>query len=85
MVLGEIIGWYGTISILIGYILISYNIIKNGYIYQLINLTGSLALVYISLTKDATQLAVLNTVFITIALTAIIKFGLKDFRHGRTR
>jgi hypothetical protein len=69
----EIIGWYGTIAIVLAYALLSFNIISsNMLIYQILNGTGALGIVLISLKKKAYQPGVLNIIWVAIALIAII-------------
>jgi hypothetical protein len=69
----EIIGWYGTIAILSAYALVSFRVIPaSGYAYQILNLTGAIGIVVISIVKKAKQPAVLNIVWAIIALIAII-------------
>lgn len=70
----ELLGWYGTLAIISAYFLNSFNIIHSTDItYQLLNLTGGIGIVLISLKKRAYQPAVLNIVWSLIALIAIIK------------
>jgi len=77
--LEEIVGWYGTVAILLAYALVSFKIIaSNGYIYQLLNLTGAVGIVTISLIKKVRQPAVLNMAWAAIAFIAIIKLAI----HG---
>ncbi len=48
----EIIGWYGTFAILLAYALVSFKVIPvSDYLYQLLNLTGAVGIVVISLSK----------------------------------
>lgn len=69
----EIVGWYGAFAILLAYALVSFKIIPaNSYTYQLLNLTGAVAIVVISLVKKAKQPAALNIVWAAIAFFAII-------------
>lgn len=69
----EIIGWYGTIAIVLAYALLSFNIISsNMLIYQILNGTGALGIVLISLKKKAYQPGVLNIIWVVIAVIAII-------------
>lgn len=69
----EIVGWYGTFAILLAYALVSFKVIPaNSYIYQILNLTGAIGIVVISLVKKAKQPAALNIVWAVIALFAII-------------
>jgi hypothetical protein len=69
----EIFGWYGAIAIVLAYALVSFKAIPaSGYIYQVLNLTGSIGVVIISVVKRAQQPAALNIVWAIIALVAII-------------
>lgn len=69
----EIVGWYGTVAIVTAYALLSFNVISSGsLVYQILNGTGALGIVYISLKKKAYQPGVLNIIWAVIALIAII-------------
>lgn len=69
----EIIGWYGAIVLLLGYALISFGVIEaRGLLYQAMVLTGTFALVILSLHKRAYQPALLNAVSCVIAIIAIL-------------
>lgn len=70
----EILGWYGAFAIVLAYGLVSFSVIKStDFFYQLLNLTGALGIVVISLYKKAYQPGVLNIVWSLIALLAIIR------------
>lgn len=72
----EIIGWYGTVAIVGAYALNSFNIIgSNSLLYQILNLTGAIGIVALSLSKKAYQPATLNAIWTIIALIAIIKIA----------
>lgn len=69
----ELLGWYGVIAILLAYALISFETIESkSYIYQLLNLTGALGIVAVSIVKKAKQPAVLNAIWAIVALVAIV-------------
>ena len=69
----EVIGWYGTVAIVAAYAMSSFGILpSNSLIYQILNGTGALGIVYISLKKKAYQPGVLNIIWAVIALIAII-------------
>lgn len=71
--IAELFGWYGAVAILLAYGLVSFKIISaDGYLYQLLNLTGALGILTISLIKKARQPAALNIAWAIIALVAII-------------
>jgi hypothetical protein len=70
----EIVGWYGTVAIVMAYALSSFNVIDSQSItYQLLNLTGAIAIVVLCVNKKIYQPAVLNIVWTLIALIAIMK------------
>lgn len=70
----EIIGWYGTVAIVGSYALNSFNVLSsNSLPYQILNATGAIAIIVISLKKGVYQSVVLNVVWTVIALIAIGK------------
>lgn len=70
----ETIGWYGTCAIVIAYALVSFNLLStSSFIYQIMNGTGALGIVYISFKKKAYQPGVLNVIWAIIAFIAIIR------------
>jgi hypothetical protein len=70
----EILGWYGTIAILSAYALVSFSVIDpNTFIYQLLNATGAIGIVFISLIKKAYQPATLNIMWAIIGIVALVK------------
>lgn len=72
-IITEIIGWYGTVAILLAYALVSFKVLSsNSFMYQILNLTGAIGIMTISIVKKAQQPAVLNAVWAIIALVAII-------------
>lgn len=74
----EMIGWYGVVAILLAYALVSFGCISSkGYVYQLLNLTGALGVLVISIIKKAHQPAVLNFAWAVIAFIAIISLILQ--------
>ena len=74
----EIIGWYGALAIVIAYALISFKAIpSDGLIYQVLNLTGALGIIVISLVKKVKQSIVLNMFWALIAGIALIGILIK--------
>ena len=72
MKLEEIAGWYGTFAILGAYALVSFSYVSaSSILYQLLNLTGALGIVVVSLRRKVYQPAVLNIFWALIALLAI--------------
>jgi len=68
----DILGWIGMILLLITYILLSSNKLKNGIPYQLLNLIASLFMAIGLLPKNAWFSFALQVVFIIIAIITII-------------
>lgn len=72
--IADIAGWYGTVVIILAYALNSSQFITSDSIsYQLLNLTGAIGMVIMGMLKKVYQPAVLNTVWATIALIAILR------------
>lgn len=68
----EWFGWYGMAAIVLSYALVSFSLLEATSIwYQLLNVTGALGIVVISYRKRAYQPAVLNVIWVLIALAAI--------------
>jgi hypothetical protein len=69
----ELAGWYGAIAIVTAYGLLSAHLLSPGsYAYQLLNLTGALGIIVISVAKKAVPPAVLNIFWALIALLALL-------------
>lgn len=70
----ELFGWGGTVAIVGAYALVSFSILQsNSLAYQLLNLTGAVGIVAVSLYKKVYQPGVLNIIWTIIALVAILK------------
>jgi len=55
-IIPEIIGWYGTVAILSAYAAVSFSLItSSSFLFQFLNLTGSIGIIVISLTKKVYQ------------------------------
>lgn len=73
-VVSEVLGWYGVVSILSAYALLSLGILSsNNLVYQILNMSGALGIVYDSFRDKDYQPVVLNIIWAIIALIAIIK------------
>ncbi len=71
---GEIVGWYGAAAIVGAYALVSFEFVDSGsLLYQLLNVTGAVSIMYISFKKKAYQPGVINLIWSIIALIAIFK------------
>lgn len=72
--IAEVLGWYGAIVIVLAYALVSFNAIPaDGWIFQLLNLTGAAGIIVISVIKGVRQSVALNIFWAIIALVAIIR------------
>lgn len=74
-VLMEIIGWIGSMEILLAYGLNSYQKIRSDALsFVLLNLTGGLFLITYTFYKEAFANTFLNLVWVIIAVVALIRF-----------
>ena len=72
--ISEIVGWYGTVAIVLAYALLSFGMMTaDSFMYQLLNFTGAIGIVVISLLKKAYQPATLNIIWAVIGLVALVK------------
>ena len=70
----ELIGWYGTVAIVLAFALVSFEVLPaTSLFYQILNGTGALGIVYISFKKKAYQPGILNIIWAVIAGIAIIR------------
>ncbi|MBR3164007.1 hypothetical protein IKF15_01760 [Candidatus Saccharibacteria bacterium] len=74
----DIIGWIGMILVLVAYILLSLNKIKNGYTYQILNFLAALLMAIGLFPKNAWFSFTLQVVWGLIAIIAIIKLKTKS-------
>lgn len=82
----EIIGWTGSIAILLAYSLNSYQKIRSDSLFFLfLNLAGGLLLIVYSFYKAAMANAFLNLVWVVVAVIALVKlYNQKRFKRSRT-
>lgn len=74
----EIVGWTGTILILLAYLLVSTKrITSDSKEYQLLNLFGAIGIIVNSLYHGAIPSVGLNIIWFLIALFALSKIFLK--------
>ena len=70
----ELFGWYGTVAILLAYFLVSFSFLEVTNIwYQVLNITGSLGIVFDAFYKKDYQPGVLNIVWMVIAAIALVR------------
>ena len=76
--IAEVVGWYGTVAIVLGYALVSFGTISaDSWIFQALNLSGALGIIVISLVKRVRQSVALNLFWGTIALIALVRIATK--------
>jgi len=69
----EIIGWIGMGLIFLAYLLVSIGTIESDMlVYQFLNFIGAIGIIIISYVKKAYPPAVLNILWATIAILAIV-------------
>ena len=73
----DIIGWVGMILVLVAYLLLSFNKIKNGYTYQILNFLAGVLMAIGLFPKNAWFSFTLQIVWAIIAVIAIIRLKLK--------
>jgi len=73
-ILDETIGWVGISLIVLAYALISFNVLlSTSLLYQVMNIVGSIGVIYISFKKKTYQPGILNIAWVIIALISIIR------------
>lgn len=78
----EIIGWIGSIILIVSYYLLSTNKLnQNSKLYHSLNLTGSTIFIIFSFYKLAYASAFVNLIFSLIALYSLIKL----YKHGHQK
>jgi predicted DNA repair protein MutK len=76
-ILVEALGWYGLVAVVLAYGSVSLSFISpTSYIYQFLNLSGSIGLGLVAFVKRAYQNGVLNIVWGAIAVVAILRLVL---------
>ncbi len=70
----EIYGWYGTVAIILAYVLVSFSVISSNNIwYQILNGTGALGIVIEAFHKKDYQPGVLNVIWTLVAVVALLR------------
>ncbi len=73
----DIVGWVGMILVLLAYILLSTNKLKNGVTYQIMNLLAAVLMAIGLYPKNAWFSFVLQVVWGIVAIIAILKMQKK--------
>ena len=70
----EVVGWYGAVALIGAYALVSFSLVEPaGIPYQLLNVTGSLGIVVVSLQKRNYQPMTLNIFWAAIAFVSLAR------------
>ncbi len=72
----DLIGWIGMIMVLIAYVLLSTNKIKNGYLYQILNLIAGICMAIGLFPKNAWFSFTLQVIWSLVAVWSIVKIYL---------
>lgn len=71
----EVLGWYGTLAIMLAYFANSFGFIDAQTIaYQALNATGAFGIVLVSYVKRAYQPMILNIMWFMIGIVALSSF-----------
>ena len=79
----DIMGWLGTILVLLSYILLSFNIIKNRLLYQLLNLISSILMGIGLYPKNAWFSFYLQVIWAIIAILSLVNLYGKKNKKGQ--
>lgn len=72
--IAEFVGWYGTAAIVSAYALVSFDVISSdSFVFQLLNLTGAVGIIVISIVDRVKQTIVLNAFWALIAVIALAR------------
>ena len=81
----DIIGWVGMILVLLAYILLSTNKLKNGVTYQMLNLVAAALMAVGLYPKNAWFSFTLQVVWGIVAIIAIAKIYTKPKKTAKKR
>ena len=77
----DIVGWIGMILVLLAYALLSTNKIKNGLLYQFLNLIAGIFMAIGLYPKNAWFSFTLQVIWSLVAIVAIIKIK-RNSKHN---
>lgn len=70
----EIAGWYAMAAILSAYGLVSFSLIESdGWLFQILNLTGALGFIIIATVKKLKQTVILNIFWAAVAVFSLVR------------
>jgi hypothetical protein len=74
--IADLAGWYGLVAIVTAYLLVSIEVLDGRSVaYQLMNLTGALALIWVYWTRAVFQGLVLNVFWGAIAIVGLLQLS----------
>ena len=74
----DILGWVGSVAVILAYGLNSYQKLRsNSIIFYLLNIVGGIFLIVYSLYKEAFANTFINIVWVVVAIPALIKVLIK--------
>jgi hypothetical protein len=73
----DLMGWIGMIIVLIAYVLLSTNKIRNGYFYQVLNLLAGICMAIGLFPKNAWFSFTLQVIWSLVAVWSIVKMYLE--------
>jgi len=71
----DIIGWIGSITVILAYLLLSVDKIKPGFLYQTMNLLGAIMIAIGVFPRGAWHSFTLQIVYVIIAIVALIRLA----------
>lgn len=74
--IANVAGWYGLAAIVVAYLLVSIEVLDGHSVaYQLLNLTGAIALIWVYWTRAVFQGVVLNLFWVAIAVIGLLQIS----------
>ena len=72
----DVIGWMGMFAVVTAYLLVSIEVLDGqSTVYQLMNLTGALALIWISWLRGVFQGVLINVFWVAIAIVGLLQLS----------
>ncbi|MFZ7087339.1 CBU_0592 family membrane protein [Curtobacterium sp. RRHDQ10] len=78
----ESLGWFGAVTILVGYLLFSAGRLPNGVVYQTVNLVGALAITVNVAAHHALPSTLVNGIWAVIAAVVLVRMWAARRRAG---
>ena len=72
----DVIGWLGMLAVVTAYLLVSIEVLDgHSTVYQVMNLTGALALIWISWLRGVFQGVLINVFWVAIAIVGLLQIS----------